>query len=373
MKPEAIQLLSSAGLFGPAIIVPVILKHDFNASESTIGLIAGLFAGAGFASSYAFGRAADVYGKRMILLAGLFLSGFATLVQVASLVVGGLVFFASVRIIIGLCSGIFPAALITYAYDAKVKMGWLSSFGAAGWGFGNLAVGMFGAFYEGAYVFCAAIIFVSFAIALMLPFPREVTMRVPLFPTALIKRNAAVYSAMLIRHTGANMIWVTYPLFLLSIGADEMWIGIIYSVNAFGQFFVMNVVDRFDPALLVAVGLASSALTFFTFTLVRSYWEIMPSQALLATAWGCLYVGSLRYVMDRNKEKATATGILSSTMSISGIVGPVLGGVAAMSLGFKGTIGVASAMAVVALLIFLYELRRAGEFNRLRWHFRVRT
>jgi predicted MFS family arabinose efflux permease len=70
--------------------------------------------------------------------------------------------------------------------------------------------------------------------------------------------------------------------------------------------------------------------------------------------------------MDKNKEKATATGILSSVMSISGIAGPVLGGVAATALDFKGTITVASAMSVVALAIFLYELRRSGEFYRIR-------
>ncbi|OGS41812.1 MAG: hypothetical protein A3K67_03215 [Euryarchaeota archaeon RBG_16_62_10] len=373
MKPEAIQLLSSAGVFGPAIIVPVILKDDLGASEATIGVVAGMFAVAGFASSYIFGRAADVYGRRTILLIGLVLSGLATMLQVASLTWGGLEFFAGVRVVIGFCSGIFPAALLVYAYDAKVKMGWFSSFGAAGWGVGNLAVGMFGAFYEGAYLFSAGILFVSFAIALLLPFPKEIRMRVPLFPAALIRRNAAVYSAMLIRHTGANMIWVTYPLFLMSIGADELWIGIIYAFNAFGQFFFMNYSDRFDPSLLVAVGLGSSALTFFTFTLVGSYWEIIPSQVLLAVSWGFLYAGSLRYVMDRNPEKATATGLLSSTMSISGIIGPVIGGVAALSLGFKATIAIASAMAAVSLVIFLVELRRSGELNRLREHFRVRA
>lgn len=366
MKPETIQLLSSAGVFGPAVIVPLILQDSFGATKDIIGFIAGGFAGAGFVSSYIFGRASDLYGRRIILLAGLMLTGVAILIQAGSLFLGGLAGFSAARILIGFCSGIFPAALLAFAYESKSKMGKFSAWGAAGWGVGNLAVGLFGAFYEGAYIFCAAIVFASYAIALTLPFPKEVRMQVPLFPAALIKRNAPVYVSMLIRHTGANMIWVTYPLFLASIGADVEWIGIIYAVNAFGQFFVMNYLDRYDPAMLVAVGLGSSAVTFFTFLLARSYWEIIPCQILLAASWGCLYVGSLRYVMDKNKEKATATGILSSVMSISGIAGPVLGGVAATALDFKGTITVASAMSVVALAIFLYELRRSGEFYRIR-------
>lgn len=366
MKAQAIQFLSNAGLFGPAVIVPIILQDELGASKDLIGVIAGGFAGAAFVSSYIFGRASDIYGKRMLLTLGLLLSGFATLTQVLSLVVGGLPFFAFTRMLIGFCSGIFPAALLAYAYETKSgKMGRFSAFGALGWAVGNLGVGMFGLMYQQAYTVCALIIFASFAVALKLPFAQETKMSVPFFPKDLIKKNAPVYTSMLIRHTGANMIWVTYPLFLQSIGANNEWIGIIYFVNSFGQFFFMIFLDRFDPSVLVAVGLGSSALTFFTFTLAGSYWEIIPSQILLAAAWSCLYVGSLRYVMDRNKEKATVSGLLSSTMSISGIIGPVLGGIAATAYGFKGTINIATGMSVVALAIFAYDLFYSGELYRL--------
>ncbi len=365
MKPEAIQLLSSAGLFGPAVIVPLILQDEFGASTATIGLVAGGFAAAGFVSSYMFGRASDVHGRRMVLLVGLLLSGIATAAQAASLYFGGIGAFAGVRILLGFCSGIFPAALLAYAYEERGKMGRFSSWGAAGWGVGNLGVGIFGTLYEWAYLYCAIIIFASFAIALRLPFSKQTRMDVPLFPRELIKRNGPVYLAMLIRHTGANMIWVIYPLFLVSIGADVKWIGVVYAVNAFGQFFIMPFLDKYDPAMLVGVGLASSAVTFVTFLLADSYWEIIPSQLLLAVSWACLYVGSLRYVMDRNKEKATASGILSSVMSISGVTGPVLGGLAASMIDFRGTIAVASVMAGVAFLLFLYGLSRSGELYRM--------
>ena len=378
MKANAIQLLSSAGIFGPVIIVPTILKTELGASLDLIGLIAGGFAAAGFFSSYFFGRRSDVHGRRVILLVGLLLSGFATALQAVSIVVGGLALFAAVRILIGFASGMFPAALLAYAYDTRGgKMGLISAFGALGWGVGNLAVGLFWLFYgqayEQVYLMCTLIIFASFVIALRLPFAKETSLSVPLFPRALIKRNAPVYASMLIRHTGANMIWVTYPLFLISIGASPLMVSVIYAVNAFGQFAFMAIMDRFEPAVLVAVGLASSAATFYTFTLVGSFWEIIPSQILLAASYSSLYVGCLRYVMDRNEEKATASGLLSSTMSVSGIIGPVLGGLAATAFGFKGTIVIATLMSIAALGIFLYALDRSGEFYRLRIHFRSRT
>ena len=368
MKAESVQLLSNAGLFGPVVIVPIILQTNFGASTSLIGLIGGAYAAAGFISSYLFGRASDIRGRRGILLLGLFISGVATLLQVVSLIWGGLTFFVIVRVMIGFCAGVFSGSLLAYAYETKGKMGKFSAWGSLGWGVGNLSAGFLADSLgnEIAYVFCAVLVFASYAIALSLPFSKEVRMEVPLLPKAMIKKNAPVFSAMLIRHTGANMIWVTYPIFLENIGASESWIGVIYAVNAFGQFFFMMFLDRYDPSLLVAIGLVSSALTFFTFTLARSPWEIVPSQVILAFAWASLYVGSLRYVLDRNKEKATASGLLSSTLSLSGIIGPVLGGISATIFDFKGTIAIATIMSLVALAIFLFELRRTGEFYRLR-------
>jgi len=51
VKPEAIQFLSSAGVIGPVVIVPLILQNELHASNETIGLIAGGFAAAGFMNS----------------------------------------------------------------------------------------------------------------------------------------------------------------------------------------------------------------------------------------------------------------------------------------------------------------------------------
>lgn len=375
MKAKAIQLLSSAGLFGPAVVVPVILKDQLGASTELIGIIAGSFATASFLSNYFFGRASDVYGRRVILLAGLLMSGFATILQAVSVHVGGLAFFAVARVLIGFASGIFPAALLSYAYHETKggKMGSFAAYGAGGWGLGNLAIGLFGMLYEQAYLLCCVIIFVSFAIAFGLPFSREPKMAIPLFPKALIRKNAPVYAAVLIRHTGASMIWVTYPLFLISIGASNQMVGGIYAINSFGQFAFMTLMDRFKPKVLVTVGLGSSALTFFTFTLVNNWFMIIPSQLLLAAAYSSLYVGSLRYVMDKNEEKATVSGLLNSTLSISGIIGPVLGGIAATLFDFKGAIIIATIMATVALGIFLFALSRSGELYPLGMLSRNRT
>ncbi|UCE80349.1 MAG: MFS transporter [Methanobacteriota archaeon] len=372
MRPEAIQLLSSAGTFGPIILVPVILAEDFGESEAVIGLVVGIFAAASFLSSYACGRAADIYGRRVVLLLGLSLSAIVTLLHILTLWMDSLYLFVLVRVLLGFTAGMFPAALLAYVYEAKSKMGKFSSWGAAGWGIGSLGIGMFGTLYNWAFLYCAIILSVSFGIALTLPFPKEKRIHVPKFPIRVIRENAPVYASMIVRHTGANMIWVTYPLFLMSVGANEALVGAVYAVNAFSQFFIMNFLDRFDPPLLVAFGIGASSATFLIFALTSHYWEIIPAQILLAVSWSCLYVGSLRYVMDKSEEKATATGLLAGSMSISGILGPLIGGFTAAAIGFRGTMLAASAMAVVALVVFVYELLRSGEIYRLTRPSRMR-
>ena len=117
--------------------------------------------------------------------------------------------------------------------------------------------------------------------------------------------------------------------------------------------------------MLVAFGIGASAVTFVVFAITSHYWEIIPAQILLACSWSSLYVGSLRYVMDKSAEKATATGLLAGMMSISGILGPLAGGFTAAAIGFRGTMLVAAGMAVAAMIVFIYELLKTGELYRL--------
>lgn len=193
-----------------------------------------------------------------------------------------------------------------------------------------------------------------------LPVTQEKTFFVPLFPRNVFKKNATVYSSVLIRHIGANFVWVTYPLFLMDeLGADAMWVGIVYGVNAFGQFFVMRRLDPFNSSNLVKIGFIVSAMTFLGFSLTHTILEIVPLQILLAIAWSALYVGSLKYVTERNPEKATSTGWLQGMISLAGIIGPVTGGILDMEIGYRWTMFIAMILSIVGLIIFLISKSRA--------------
>jgi MFS family permease len=63
-------------------------------------------------------------------------------------------------------------------------------------------------------------------------------------------------------------------------------------------------------------------------------------------------MGSVKYLLENNVEQATANGILNSMIGLSGIIGPLVGGVVAL-LGIKTMLLSSAALACFAFLISL--------------------
>jgi predicted MFS family arabinose efflux permease len=57
--------------------------------------------------------------------------------------------------------------------------------------------------------------------------------------------------------------------------------------------------------------------------------------------------------MERNIEKATATGALNSSMSLAVAMGPIFGGFLSQLYGFKSTMFIGCALSIIASIIFL--------------------
>jgi len=349
MRPSAIQFFSAAGLSASVLLIPNLARDEFGATTVEIGFIVAFYSLALFISSYVFGRASDVHGRRMVLRAGLILSTLSLALQIMVVDASTLIL---ARILVGFCAGMFPSALMAYVFDTKGRIGRFSAFGSLGFGFGVLAAGTIGNF-DLIFTASAAMMAVGFLISLFIPFGKERQQKVPLFPVDIMKRNFPVYASVMIRHTGANMIWVTFPIFLADIGAEPFFIGVIYATNAIVQFTAMQLVERFQSRYLIMTGLILSSIVFILFTSLNLFWEILPLQVMLATAWACLYIGSVNYIMIRNVERGTSAGLLQSSISISAIMGAMIGGAITYVFGYQGSMFTAAGMALLALCIFI--------------------
>jgi len=314
-----------------------------------------------FISSYLFGRLSDIYSRRLFISLGLALSAVTFFLQTLAdpnfmfPLLANASLLAFVRALAGFSLGVFPAALMVYVYDSAGPLGRFASFGALGWAVGTFAAGIIAeaTSYYGIFVMASLCFWIAFGLSLTMKQVDGPRLDVPFFPRQLLKRNWRVYVAYLLRHTGANIIWVIYPLYIVSLGGDKFWVGVIYTVNTATQFIVMLFLDRFKDERLIRAGLLLATTTFFSFTLAQNFLHLLPMQILLACSWACMYVGSLLYLMKNNVEKATSSGILSSVINISQVFGALIGGAISQLFGnFRATMYLATVMTVIGFILF---------------------
>ena len=349
--------MAGAAILSAVTYIPILAQDHLGADDIFIAVMVSAYATASFFSSYIFGRAGDIYGRRVILRVGVLISTLSFALLVLS---NSLEMLFAVRVLNGFAIGIYPGALAAYAYESKMKMGRFASFGALGWGVGTVLAG-YAAGFNIYYAFMVSTLFFLFAFgsAFTLPKIQVTPIKVPLFPVDTFKKNYPVYLAVFIRHSSAFAVWTYWPLILSSLGGDLVTIGLIQATNSLSQvIFMIAITDRFDYTKLVSVGLIASSATFVWIGLAQTVWDIFPAQILLGFAWACLYVGALKYVTERNTERATASGLLQSMLSISGVLGPIY---AAFLFSFGGNyytiIGFAAIMAFVSFVIFLFTNR----------------
>lgn len=361
MRIKIINVLSAMAISASWVFVPL-FALQLGANDWQVGLIVGAWGTARFISSFIFGRLADVYGRRFVLWLGLlasaltfFLQGFAESPFMLGLLRGAA----------GFCTGIFPAAIYAYVHDSGHRVGRYTAYEALGWGTGSLIAAVTSVYwmffflsvyfsvYWGVFSLSSVLLFIALIISLKVPELRAERVSVPRFPTKLIKKNGNIYLAYLLRHTAAMSIWAIFPLYLVSLGASLFWIAMMMVVNASVQFVVMHFLDRFKSFHLIGVGILVAALTFFSFAMASNYFQILALHTLIAISWSSMYVGSLNYLLENNAEKATATGLLNSALSLAGIIGPLIGGFTAQAFGYKVVLLNATALAFVSFVIFM--------------------
>lgn len=355
MRPSAIQFLSYFALSSTFIFIPLFAK-ELGATDFELGLIGLAYGSAIFFSSYTFGRASDLYGRKLFLSLGLAASSASFLLQIFARSPQALLL---ARFVVGLCVGIYPPALIAYVAESRKRIGKFAAYGSLGMCAGTFIGGAIGIYWK-VFALGSMLFLGAFLLALTLEESKHDIIKVPLFPAKVLKENLPVYLAFFFRHLGASAVWIIFPIYLSLLGADKFWIGATFALNASAQFAFMQLMDRFKSSRLVALGLLGSGLTFSGFFLAQNFYQVFLLQLLLGFSWAGLYVGALKFVTERRLEKATGAGLLYSTRSLSVILGPFLGGALAELLGYKNVILFAMLMCSVALAVFGATLGRRG-------------
>jgi DHA1 family multidrug resistance protein-like MFS transporter len=347
---RALNLVESAGIGGAATFMPLLA----NSLTNSYILVGSILAGYGLAQALSYGYFAKMYDRRsanarlMLIRRGYLLCAAAFFMHL--LAFDGLSLFA-IRVFAGVATGIYAGALIAKAYEAtgkKLAFAGIISFGSLGWVVGTMASGAlkeaFGGDANIVFALSGSMFLAGFFISLRMkagPEEKEEGAERSGMRTTmeLLRHNRTVYTSFFLRQLGASAVWSMFPIFLANeLGAGDFWIGAIYATNAMTQFVFMNRFGRFTQANYyrsIELGAALSAAVFAAYFLSQSYLHAFPIQVLLGVSWSTLYIGSLLFLLDKNKEKATSSALLESTISVGAIVGPLAGGVIAEALGIR--------------------------------------
>ena len=326
MRLNAIQLFINMAVMMSNLFIPV-LAHNLGASGTEIGIIGAVYGAALFISTYIFSRAADSYPPKTLLYAGFASAAVTFFLQVFAYDPFSL---AIIRALAGFSVGVYPAVLMLYVYNLKRSIGKFSSFMPLGWAAGNLLAGVIAVYWQ-IFSIASLLFAASFLITLTLPVTQDIEVRTKkkadYFSRDILKKNWNIYFGFFLRQIGANNVWVIFPLYLVSLGASEFWVGIIYTINPTLQFFIMRRLDSYRTSSLIHAGDLLSAAAFIALIPLTIYYQAVVGMVLIAFSYSCLYVGSMRELIETNEEKGAASGLLNSSVAFATIIGSLVGGI----------------------------------------------
>jgi MFS family permease len=323
-----ITFLSGFSMQISGIFLPI-YATDIGASKLEIGFIGGAFGVSYLLSSIFSGRLSDIKGRVVFIRLGF---GLAAVSYAAQLLAVTPLLLIIERATLGFCIAMCDSTVMALNFEVGGRTSRFTSLGALGW----LAGGILTIFlhnYRALFVTSALGCGAAFLIAWTLEEPKNRKSVRPEIIT-MLRRNYKVYIPFFLRNVGVNMIWFIFPVYLVNLGATKSWIAILQCTNTGLQFFIMMFIDRFSARRLFVFGIFSSVVVFASYALARDYLQMIPVQALMALSWSCLYLGSLMTLFKTNDERATCVAMLFSMSSLSGVVGPLIGGLIVQSWGY---------------------------------------
>ena len=350
LRLDVLQFLASIAVWIAAFYI-AILGSELGLSNFEIGTVATVYGISLLLSNYLFGSLSDVFGARPFLILGLLFSSIIFFVHIFAFNYVSLLY---VRLITGIALGIYPGAMFAIAHDAKARMGKFSSYGSLGSfvglasaGFVSAAYGSRSLFILGAIVFLAA-----FIVSAPVKETATVSDRLSLRPTLTIRENLSIYAALLMRNTGANIVWTFWSLYLLSLGADNLYVGLITASNALAQFLTMHyLTDKFHSRREFDISLLLSSFLFVSLALVKDFWEIWLPYALLGCVWSFFFVGAVRSIVDVSAQKGRAIGIFNSVLNLSSLLGPTIATTVIVFGDYKTTMYVAAVLCFASYVV----------------------
>lgn len=336
------------------VFMPIIAKQ-VTESIFEIGIIVSAFSLAQILSELYFGRISDKKSVRLSFIKFGFLGCSITF---------GLHYFAYdaislliIRMCAGMTSGMMIPSMLAYIYENekdKKKVTSVISFHALGWLVG-IVIGGLTNNEKSIFVISSIFFLIGFIISNKLP-QAKIVKKIDASTKEVFLTNKFLFLSLLLRHIGAASVWTILPIMLVDIlNAKFYEISFVYISNTLTAFLIMNVMAykiSLKNITKFKIGIGLTAFVFIGLSLINEWWMAIPFMALVGGTWAFIFIGGNFHLMENN-PKSTATGIFSSTLSISSVIGPIFAGIFAFYFGYTTVIYFAIIVIIIAYIISL--------------------
>ncbi|HMK46437.1 MAG TPA: MFS transporter [Methanocella sp.] len=169
-----------------------------------------------------------------------------------------------------------------------------------------------------------------------------------------------VASAMLIDMMMYTLVIPILPAYSLTIGADEMVIGVIF--GAFSIALLLSSIplgilsDRVGRKPLMVTGMFLLAVTNLVFVLSNNMYMLVLARLIQGISGAATWSAGLALIADTfdSSERGSRLGMAIAIMSAGTLIGPLAGGFIYDRLGYRMTFVLPSALALILCVLFLW-------------------
>ncbi|CAM4103737.1 MFS transporter [Bacillus paramycoides] len=354
-KMVLIILLSNIfiAFLGIGLIIPVMpsFMNDMNLTGKTMGYLVAVFAMAQLLTSPITGRWVDLYGRKKMIIIGLFIFGVSELI----FGLGKDVWMLYVARVLGGISAAFIMPGVT-AYVADITsiqerpkaMGYLSAAISTGFIIGPGIGGFIAEYGIRVPFFVAAVIaFIACVISIFIlkePLTKEELAEISAntkessfigdLKKSLNPMYAIAFIIVFVLAFGLSAYETVFSLFsdhkfgftpkdIAAIITISSIFGVVVQVFMFGKL-----VDMFGEKVLIQLCLIVGAVLAFVSTIVFNYWIVLLVTCFIFLAFDLLRPALTTFLSKAaGKEQGFVAGMNSTYTSLGNIVGPAMGGI----------------------------------------------
>ncbi|MGE7873702.1 MFS transporter [Bacillus paramycoides] len=354
-KMVLIILLSNIfiAFLGIGLIIPVMpsFMNDMNLTGKTMGYLVAVFAMAQLLTSPITGRWVDLYGRKKMIIIGLFIFGVSELI----FGLGKDVWMLYVARVLGGISAAFIMPGVT-AYVADITsiqerpkaMGYLSAAISTGFIIGPGIGGFIAEYGIRVPFFVAAVIaFIACVISIFIlkePLTKEELAEISAntkessfigdLKKSLNPMYAIAFIIVFVLAFGLSAYETVFSMFsdhkfgftpkdIAAIITISSIFGVVVQVFMFGKL-----VDMFGEKVLIQLCLIVGAVLAFVSTIVFNYWIVLLVTCFIFLAFDLLRPALTTFLSKAaGKEQGFVAGMNSTYTSLGNIVGPAMGGI----------------------------------------------